>query len=398
MSDFSPIALAIERIKKGEMIIMVDNENRENEGDIIVAGYGITPDTVNFILKEARGLLCVPLSPARADELEIDLMVHENNEQYGTAFTVTVDAKEGITTGVSAADRALSIRLLADYTKGKECFVTPGHMQPLKARPGGVLERAGHTEAAVDLMRLAGLPEVGVICEIMNEDGTMARVPDLLKFSQKHKIPIFTIADLIEYRRQQDNLVLRGQSANLPTQYGVFKAIPYTTKVDKKTHLALVYGDVAGKENVLVRVHSECMTGDVFHSLRCDCGIQLDQAMRRIVENGSGVFLYMRQEGRGIGLEKKIHAYHLQDLGLDTVEANVKLGFPPDMREYGIGAQILRDIGLSTIRLLTNNPMKIVGLEGYGLQIVERVPISVSSNSINKKYLETKKQRMGHLL
>jgi 3,4-dihydroxy 2-butanone 4-phosphate synthase/GTP cyclohydrolase II len=397
-NKFNPIPEAIERIKNGEMIIMVDSESRENEGDLIMAGCKATPEKINFILKEARGLLCVPMSEVRARELGLKLMAESNTDNFGTAFTVTLDAREGVTTGVSASDRSHTIMLLSDEKMRKDSFAFPGHIQPLIARKGGVLERTGHTEAAVDLARLAGLFEVGVICEIMNDDGTMARYPDLLKFSQKHSIPIYTVADLIEFRSQKEKLISRGQSASLPTRYGVFKAIPYTTKVDNQTHLALCYGDVNSCDDVLVRVHSECLTGDVFGSLRCECGNQLDLAMRKIVDSGCGIFVYMRQEGRGIGLDNKIHAYHLQEQGYDTVEANVNLGFPPDMRNYGIGAQILKDLGLRSIRLLTNNPAKIVGLEGYGLTIKERVPLVAGANPVNEKYLETKRTKMGHLL
>lgn len=398
MKKDQKVKIAIEKIRSGGMIIMMDDETRENEGDLIMAASLAKPDDINFILQKARGVLCVPMTSERADSLDLDLMSEEGGDCFGTAFTVTVDAKEGISTGVSSSDRARTINLLADFCAGKDQFVTPGHLQPLRARKGGVLKRAGHTEGAVDLMRMAGLPEAGVICEIMNEDGTMARYDDLKIFSKEHGLPILTIQDLINYRRGREELIIRGKSARLPTRYGDFIVTPYTTKIDRKTHLALVYGDLSEKDDILVRVHSECMTGDVFGSLRCDCGDQLDQAMKCIVREGVGVFLYMRQEGRGIGLYNKIHAYHLQDKGMDTVEANEKLGFSPDMRDYGIGAQILADLGLSSLRLLTNNPKKMIGLEGYGLKISGRVPLTIKPNESNRTYLETKKKRMGHLL
>ncbi len=396
-SPFDPIEEVIEAIRRGEMVIVVDDEDRENEGDLVMAAEHVTPEAVNFMAKYGRGLICVPATQERLKQLGIGPMVVENRDNFRTDFQVSVDAAHGITTGISAADRARTIRIMADPKAKPEDLVQPGHVFPLRAKPGGVLQRAGHTEAAVDLARLAGCQPVGVICEIMNDDGTMARLPELRKFARKHGLKICSIADLIEYRRRREKLVERVESVFLPTEYGDFQLYLYRTKVDNNLHVALVHGEVAGKENVLVRVHSECLTGDVFGSLRCDCGPQLRQAMRQIVEEGCGVLLYMRQEGRGIGLGPKILAYKLQEHGADTVEANEKLGYPPDLRDYGIGAQILVDLGLRSIRLLTNNPKKIVGIEGHGLKVVERVPIRIPPNPYNKRYLETKKKKLGHL-
>lgn len=388
----------IEDIRKGRMIILVDNEDRENEGDLIIAAEHCTPEAVNFMATHGRGLICAPLSSERARRLGLDLMVENNQDKFGTAFTVSVDAREGTTTGISAHDRARTVEVLINEKSGPDDLRKPGHIFPLSARNGGVLVRAGHTEGAVDLARLAGLKPAGVICEILNDDGSMARRPDLDKFAKKHDLKIGTISDLIKYRQHKERLVRRKSTAKLPTEFGDFTIIAYETEVGDQEHVALVKGDVEGKENVLVRVHSECLTGDVFASRRCDCGSQLHAAMKMINDEGLGVVLYMRQEGRGIGLGNKIMAYHLQDSGLDTVEANIRLGFPPDLRNYGIGAQILVDLGLHTIRLLTNNVKKIVGLEGYGLEIVERVSIEMPPVDENRYYLETKRDKMGHLI
>jgi len=398
MSFFNTIEEAVEEIKKGNMIVVVDDEDRENEGDIVISAELATPEKINFILKEARGLLCVPLSPEKVDKLELPIMIENADEKWGTAFTVSVDAK-GVKTGISAYERAFTVNQLARPDAKKEDFVRPGHVFPLKARKGGVLKRAGHTEATVDLMRLAGLQEAGVICEILNADGTMARMPQLIEFAKKHNLKIISVAQLIEYRRKKERHVWREAEANLPTKYGDFKILVYRTDIDEKEHVALVKGDIPKDRPVLVRVHSECFTGDVLGSLRCDCGEQLHRAMQMIEKEGVGVILYMRQEGRGIGLINKIKAYELQDnKGLDTVEANIHLGFKPDLRDYGVGAQILKDIGLEKIKLITNNPKKIIGLEGYGIEIVERIPIVVEANPINEKYMITKKKKMGHLL
>jgi len=398
MSFFNAIEEAVEEIKKGNMIVVVDDEDRENEGDIVISAELATPEKINFILKEARGLLCVPLSPEKVDKLELPIMIENADEKWGTAFTVSVDAK-GVKTGISAYERAFTVNQLARPDAKKEDFVRPGHVFPLKARKGGVLKRAGHTEATVDLMRLAGLQEAGVICEILNADGTMARMPQLIEFAKKHNLKIISVAQLIEYRRKKERHVWREAEANLPTKYGDFKILVYRTDIDEKEHVALVKGDIPKDRPVLVRVHSECFTGDVLGSLRCDCGEQLHRAMQMIEKEGVGVILYMRQEGRGIGLINKIKAYELQDnKGLDTVEANIHLGFKPDLRDYGVGAQILKDIGLEKIKLVTNNPKKIIGLEGYGIEIVERIPIVVEANPINEKYMITKKKKMGHLL
>lgn len=396
-SAFDSIDNVIESIKKGQMVIVVDDEDRENEGDLVMAAEFVTPEAINFMAKYGRGLICVPMTEERLKQLGIGPMVPQNRESFRTDFQVSVDAAHGITTGISAYDRAITIKVLADPSSRPEDLVQPGHVFPLRAKPGGVLQRAGHTEAAVDLARLAGCQPIAVICEIMNEDGTMARLPQLRRFAKKYGLKICSIADLIEYRRKREKLIERIESIFLPTQYGNFTLHLYRAKIDDQLHLALVHGEIAGQENVLVRVHSECLTGDVFRSLRCDCGPQLEQALRQIVEEGRGVLLYMRQEGRGIGLGPKILAYKLQEQGADTVEANLKLGYPPDLREYGIGAQILVDLGLRTIRLLTNNPKKIVGLEGYGLKVVERVPIKIPPNPYNKNYLQTKRSKLGHL-
>jgi 3,4-dihydroxy 2-butanone 4-phosphate synthase/GTP cyclohydrolase II len=385
-------------LQQGKMVIVVDDADRENEGDLIMAGQFVTPAAVNFMAKRGRGLVCVPTTSERLQQLGIERMVHQNRESFKTDFQVSVDAARGITTGISAGDRAETIRIMAEPTAVPEDLVQPGHVFPLRARPGGVLQRAGHTEAAVDLVQLAGARPIGVICEIMSDDGSMARLPELVGFAKKHRLKICSIADLIQYRREREKLVERVEVVKLPTDYGDFDLYLYRSKLDNQHHLALACGEVAGKRNVLVRVHSECLTGDVFGSRRCDCGPQLHQAMRQVAAAGCGVVVYMRQEGRGIGLAPKIKAYKLQEQGYDTVEANEKLGFDMDLREYGLGAQILADLGLRTIRLLTNNPRKLVGLEGYGLEIVEQVPIRVKPNPHNARYLETKRKKLGHLL
>jgi 3,4-dihydroxy 2-butanone 4-phosphate synthase / GTP cyclohydrolase II len=395
---FNSIESAVADLRKGRMVIVVDDADRENEGDLIMAGQFVTPAAVNFMAKHGRGLICVPTTSERLQQLGIERMVHQNRETFKTDFQVSVDATHGITTGISAADRAETIRIMADPTAVPEDLVQPGHVFPLRARPGGVLQRAGHTEATVDLVHLAGCRPIGVICEIMSDDGSMARLPELIRFAKKHHLKICAIADLIQFRRAREKLVERIEMVKLPTDYGDFDLYLYQSKLDSKHHIALVCGEVAGKKNVLVRVHSECLTGDVFGSRRCDCGPQLHQAMRQVAAAGCGVVVYMRQEGRGIGLAPKIKAYKLQEQGYDTVEANQKLGFDMDLREYGLGAQILADLGLKTIRLMTNNPRKIVGLEGYGLQIVEQTPIRVKPNPHNARYLKTKREKLGHLL
>jgi len=396
---FSSIEEGIDEIRAGHMLIVVDDEDRENEGDLVMAADKVTPEAVNFMARYGRGLICMPLTGRRLDELGIPPMADENTSEQGTAFHCSIGAKGKITTGISAADRAVTIATAIDPSASPEDISMPGHVFPLRAREGGVLERAGHTEAAVDLARLAGLTPAGVICEIMNDDGTMARRPQLEAFAVEHGLKMITVADLIRYRRQTERLVRRESQVKLPTRFGEFTGYGYRSFVDDRTHMALVVGDVAGKEDVLVRVHSECLTGDVFHSLRCDCGSQLEEAMKRVQEEGQGVILYIvGHEGRGIGLGMKLKAYELQEEGADTVEANEALGFAPDLRDYGIGAQILCDLGLHSIRLMTNNPRKIVGLEGYGLKVTEQVPLEVASCSTNIKYLQTKKNKMAHTL
>jgi 3,4-dihydroxy 2-butanone 4-phosphate synthase/GTP cyclohydrolase II len=395
---FTPTEDAVETIRRGGMIIVVDDEDRENEGDLIMAAEKVTPEAINFFTKEARGLICVPLTEKRCEELHLDPMVRRNTAKHGTRFSVSVDALYGTTTGISAFDRARTVEALVDSATRPEDLARPGHIFPLTAAEGGVLHRAGHTEAAVDFPRLAGLLPAGILCEILAADGTMARVPELAAMAARHGIPLVTIADLIEYSLGRDTLVREIGTAVLPTVRGVFDLHLFEDLVHGQAHPALTLGEVAGGEPVLVRVHSECLTGDVFQSLRCDCGEQLRGALARIEKEGRGVFLYMRQEGRGIGLPNKVRAYHLQDEGLDTVEANARLGFPPDLRNYGLGAQILRRLGLKKIRLLTNNPRKIVGLEAYGLEVVERLPIEVEPNDANRRYLRTKRDKLGHLL
>lgn len=394
---FNSIEQAIEGIRGGRMVIVVDDEDRENEGDLTMAAEKVTPEAVNFMTKVGRGLICVPLAGERLKALRLPLMVSENTSPYETAFCIAVDAKVGVATGISAYDRAVTIRALVDPKARPEDFTSPGHIFPLRAREGGVLTRAGLTEAAVDLARLAGLYPVGVICEILNEDGTMARVPELARLARKYHLKLITVKDLIEFRMRRERLVRQVAETTLPTRWGRWRALLYHSAVDGKHHLALVLREWKLQEPVLVRVHSECLTGDVFGSLRCDCGPQLDRAMELIAKEGKGVLLYMRQEGRGIGLANKLKAYELQDQGFDTVEANERLGFKPDLREYGIGAQILADLGLSQLRLLTNNPRKIVGLEGYGLKIVEHLPLTVEPTQENLVYLRAKQEKLGHL-
>jgi 3,4-dihydroxy 2-butanone 4-phosphate synthase / GTP cyclohydrolase II len=397
-TPFATIEEAIDDIRQGKMVVVCDDENRENEGDLTMAAQFVTPEAINFMAKEGRGLICLALTPERCDELGLDLMAAKNESAFRTAFTVSIEARSGVSTGISAADRAHTIQVAIDPNSSPRDLVQPGHVFPLKARGGGVLERVGQTEAAVDLARLAGLNPAGVICEIMNDDGTMARVTDLVGYCEHHGLRMITVADLVAYRRRTEKLVERVVDTALPTEFGDFVAVGYRSLLDDKHHVALVKGDVVGAEDVLVRVHSECLTGDVFHSLRCDCGEQLESALAMIEAEGEGVLLYLAQEGRGIGLLNKLKAYRLQEDGMDTVEANLELGLPADLRDYGIGAQILADLGLSSIRILTNNPKKIRGLEGYGLSVSAQIPIEHEPNEHNARYMRTKQRRMGHTL
>lgn len=396
--EFDSVEEALEEFRKGNMVIVTDDANRENEGDLILAAEKATPEKISFMIRYTSGVICVPMEGADLDRLELPLMTVQNTESMRTAYTISVDAKEGVSTGISAADRARTIRLLASPSTAPEDLVRPGHVFPLRYREGGVLRRAGHTEAAVDLARLAGLRASGVLAEVINDDGSMARLPDLIQFKEKHGLKLCSIESLIAYRRVREKLIQKEEVISLPTHYGDFQLHLYRSVVDNVHHLALVKGTISNDDTTLVRVHSECLTGDVFGSCRCDCGNQLHAALEQIDEAGSGVLVYMRQEGRGIGLAAKIRAYKLQEEGLDTVQANEKLGYPSDLREYGLGAQILFDLGVRHIRLLTNNPKKVVGLEGYGLNIVEQIPIKTPSNPHNERYLDTKREKLGHLL
>jgi 3,4-dihydroxy 2-butanone 4-phosphate synthase/GTP cyclohydrolase II len=395
---FNAIEEAVEDLRQGRMVVLCDDEDRENEGDLCMAAEKVTPEAVNFMSKYGRGLICLSLTPDKVDSLKLPMMTESNTSPFGTAFTVSIEARKGVTTGISAHDRAVTIMTAVDPEARPEDLARPGHIFPLRARPGGVLQRAGQTEGSVDLARLAGLMPAGVICEIMDEDGTMARVPELMKFAREHGLKIVTVKDLINYRMRTEMLVRRIAEVHMPTDYGDFKAVAFANEVDLNMHVALLKGEIAPGDRVLVRVHSECLTGDVFSSKRCDCGEQLHRAMQLIDKEGKGVVLYMRQEGRGIGLENKLRAYELQDSGLDTVEANIKLGFKADLRDYGIGAQILVDLGVRDMRLITNNPKKIVGLEGYGLKVVERVALETHPHEKNIAYLKAKKKKLGHML
>jgi 3,4-dihydroxy 2-butanone 4-phosphate synthase/GTP cyclohydrolase II len=394
---FSPMEEIIEDVKAGKMVIVCDDEDRENEGDLTMAAELVTPENINFMATHGRGLICLPMAEEMLDRLEIPQMITHNSSRMGTAFTVSIEAKDGVSTGISAADRAHTCRVAVDEATDPEDLVMPGHVFPLRARPGGVLQRAGQTEAAVDLSRLAGLKPAGVICEIMKADGTMARVPDLEKFSAEHGVKMVTVAQIIEYRRTYETMVKCAVETKLPTPFGEFRLRAYENEIDDLTHLAIIMGEPENKDDVLVRVHSACLTGDALHSLRCDCGSQLEAAMRAVAAEGEGVIVYMQQEGRGIGLLNKMKAYHLQDEGLDTVEANQRLGLAPDLRDYGIGAQILKELGLRRIRFMTNNLTKVVGLQGFGLEIVERVPIEIAPNGHNERYLKTKREKLNHV-
>jgi 3,4-dihydroxy 2-butanone 4-phosphate synthase / GTP cyclohydrolase II len=397
-SPFASIEDAVESIRAGKMVIVIDDANRENEGDLTIAAEKITPEAINFMARYGRGLICLSMTPERLDELEIPLMVSQNSSRFETAFCVSIEAKGQTSTGISASDRAATVRAAIDPATRPSDLARPGHMFPLRSRTGGVMVRAGQTEAAVDLARIAGLYPAGVICEVMNEDGTMARVPQLSKFARRHGLLMVTIADLIKYRTRTESLVRRVASAKLPTDLGEFRISAFESLVDKQTHVAMVYGDIGDGKNVLVRVHSQCLTGDVLHSVRCDCGAQLDVAMERIASEGRGVLLYLHQEGRGIGLANKIRAYELQDEGFDTVEANERLGFKADQRDYGVGVQILRDLGVRSMRLLSNNPRKLVGIEGYGLSVSEWLPLEIPASESTRRYLKTKKEKLGHKL
>jgi 3,4-dihydroxy 2-butanone 4-phosphate synthase/GTP cyclohydrolase II len=397
-SPFASIEDAIESIRTGKMVIVVDDANRENEGDLTIAAEKVTPEAINFMARYGRGLICLSMTPERLDELEIPLMVSQNSSRFETAFCVSIEAKGQTSTGISASDRAATVRAALDPATRPSDLARPGHMFPLRSRTGGVMVRAGQTEAAVDLARIAGLYPAGVICEIMNEDGTMARVPQLTKFARRHGLLMVTIADLIKYRTRTESLVRRVASAKLPTDFGDFRIFAFESLVDKQTHVAMVYGEIGDGKNILVRVHSQCLTGDVLHSVRCDCGAQLDAALEKIAIEGRGVLLYLHQEGRGIGLANKIRAYELQDEGFDTVEANERLGFKADQRDYGVGVQILRDLGVRSMRLLSNNPRKLVGIEGYGLSVSEWLPLEIPASESTRRYLKTKKEKLGHKL
>ena len=397
-NPFAPIETAIEAIKAGRMVIVVDDEDRENEGDLTIAAEKATPESINFMARHGRGLICLCLTEERCDQLELRSMAVHNEARFGTAFTVSIEAREGVTTGISAHDRAQTVRVAIDPTKGRRDIVQPGHVFPLRARAGGVLERSGQTEAAVDLARIAGLNPSGVVCEVMSDDGTMARVPQLTKFAKKHGLLLITVADLIKYRIRTESLVKRVATAKMPTEYGEFKIFAFEHSIDHQTHIALVMGDIGDGKNVLVRVHSQCLTGDVLHSVRCDCGAQRDAAMERIANEGRGVLLYLHQEGRGIGLANKVRAYELQDEGFDTVEANERLGFKADQRDYGMGVQILRELGIRSMRLLSNNPRKLVAIEGYGLSVSEWLPLEIPASDSTRRYLKTKKEKLGHKL